>query len=153
MKIVNYFDCDNKEELIQKIAVCDWSAARFLVQLLKEGTFYKTLGGWGELYLLMDGEALVSFATFTGQDAVRDESLMPWIGFVFTVPAYRGHRYAGRVLAHAEAAAAARGYDKIYIGTDHVGLYEKYGYEYQENRIDCWGSDQRVLFKKLNRAT
>lgn len=45
MKIVSYFDCDNKEELIQKIAVCDWSAARFLVQLLKEGTFYETLGG------------------------------------------------------------------------------------------------------------
>ena len=153
MKIVSYFDCDNKEELIQKIAVCDWSAARFLVQLLKEGTFYETLGGWGELYLLMDGEDLVSFATFTGQDAVRDESLVPWIGFVFTVPSYRGHRYAGRVLAHIEAVAAARGYDKIYIGTDHVGLYEKYGYEYQENRMDCWGSDQRVLFKKLDSAT
>ena len=112
--IVSYFDCDNKEELVQKIAACDWSAARFLVQLLKEGTFYETLGGWGELYLLMDGENLVSFATFTGQDAVRDESLVPWIGFVFTVPEYRSHRYAGRVLAHAEAAAAARGYDKIY---------------------------------------
>lgn len=101
----------------------------------------------------MDGEDLVSFATFTGQDAVRDESLVPWIGFVFTVPSYRGHRYAGRVLAHIEAVAAARGYDKIYIGTDHVGLYEKYGYEYQENRMDCWGSDQRVLFKKLDSAT
>lgn len=149
MRIINYFESKNQAELITQIAACDWSAARFLVDLLNKGTFYETLGGWGELYLLMDGENLVSFATFTGQDSVRDESLTPWIGFVYTVPEYRGQRYAGRILTHAEAQAASRGYSKIYIATDHVGLYEKYGYSYQENRIDCWGSDQRVLYKNL----
>lgn len=149
MRIIHYFEYPNKEALTQKIATCDWSAARFLVELLQKGTFHETLGGWGDLYLLMDGEDLVSFATFTGQDAVRDESLTPWIGFVYTVLEYRGHRYAGQILAHAETVAASRGYSKIYIATDHVGLYEKFGYEYLENRIDCWGSDQRVLFKNL----
>ena len=107
------------------------------------------LGGWGEIFLLMDGENLVSFLTLSGQDAVRDEALSPWIGFVFTVPEYRGHRYAGQVLSHAESCAAARGYSRIYIGTDHVGLYEKYGYTYLENRIDCWGDDMRVLYKDI----
>ena len=149
MRIVNYFESQNQPELMKKIAACDWSAARFLVDLLQKGAFHETLGGWGELYLLMDGENLVSFVTFTGQDAVRDESLTPWIGFVYTVPSYRGHRYAGQVLSHAEEQAANRGYSKIYIATDYVGLYEKYGYSYQENRIDCWGSDQRVLYKNL----
>ena len=149
MRIINYFESANWEQLTQKITVCDWSAARFLAALLEKGTFHDTLGGWGDLYLLMDGENLVSFLTFTGQDAVRDEKLTPWIGFVYTVPAYRGHRCAGQLLAHAEAQAANRGYKKIYIATDHVGLYEKYGYSYQENRIDCWGDDMRVLYKNL----
>ena len=149
MHIINYMESQNKSQLIQKLAACDWSAARFLVELLQKDTFYDTLGGWGDLYLLMYGENLASFVTFTGQDAVRDESLTPWIGFVYTVPEYRGHRYAGQLLAHAEAQAANRGYNKIYIATDHVGLYEKYGYSYQENRIDCWGDDQRVLYKNL----
>ena len=149
MRIINYFESANWEQLTKKIAVCDWSAARFLAELLEKGTFHDTLGGWGDLYLPMDGENLVSFLTFTGQDAVRDEKLTPWIGFVYTVPAYRGHRCAGQLLAHAEAQAANRGYKKIYIATDHVGLYEKYGYSYQENRIDCWGDDMRVLYKNL----
>ena len=149
MKIINYFDCENREALAEKIAACDWSAARFLVKLLQTGTFEDTLGGWGALYLLMEGEELVSFLTLTGQDAVRDEGLTPWIGFVYTVPGYRGHRHAGQLLAHAESVAAGRGYSKIYIATDHVGLYEKYGYTYQENRIDCWGDDMRVLFKNV----
>ncbi len=149
MKITNFFESAEQAALIAKIADCDWSAARFLVELLQKGTFRETLGGWGELYLLMDGEKLVSFATLTNQDAVRDESLYPWIGFVYTVPEYRGHRYAGRVLAYAEAVAASRGYGSVYIATDHVGLYEKYGYGYLENRIDCWGDNERVLVKAL----
>jgi predicted acetyltransferase len=149
MEIINYFESKNKPELIKKIEKCDWSAAKFLVELLTKGTFDETLGGWGKLYLLMDGEKLVSFLTFTGLDAVRDESLTPWIGFVFTVPEYRGHRYAGLLLTHAEQEAVRKEYPKMYIATDHVGLYEKYGYTYWENRTDIWGDDMRVLYKDL----
>ena len=149
MQIISYFESEHQQELTEKLAACDWSAAKFLVQLLSEDRFFSMLGGWGELYLLMEGEALVSFATLTGQDAVRDESLTPWIGFVYTVPEHRGHRHAGQVLSHAESVAASRGYRKIYIATDHVGLYEKYGYSYLENRMDYWGSDMRILRKDL----
>ena len=149
MMIVDFFQSDQQELLIAEIEKCDWSAARFLVKLLREDTFYQTLGGWGHLLLLMDGENLVSFLTLTGQDAVRDELLTPWIGFVFTKPEYRGHRRAGELLSFAEACAAKMGYMKLYIATDHVGLYEKYGYEYFENRIDCWGDEARILQKSL----
>ena len=149
MEIISYFESENREKLIKKIADCDWNAARFLADLLRKGTFEETLGGWGYLFLLMDGETLVSFATMTGQDAVRDESLTPWIGFVFTQPEFRGHRYSEQVLAYAESVAAQLGYGRVYLETDHVGLYEKYGYIYLENRTDCWGEDARVLYKNL----
>ena len=149
MTIVNYFECADQERLLRQLAGCEWSAARFLVELLEKGTFHDMLGGAGDLYLLMDGEKLVSFATLTMQDSIRDESLFPWIGFVYTVPEYRGHRYAGQLLAHGEAIAAARGHKRVYIATDHVGLYEKYGYTYLENRVDYWGDDQQVLYKEV----
>ena len=149
MEIINYFECENQPELRGKIGACDWSAARFLVKLLEENTFPETLGGWGQLFVLMEGENLVSFCTLTGQDAIRDETLTPWIGFVFTQPRYRGCRYAGKLLAHAEAAALRLGFSRVYLETGHVGLYEKYGYCYLENRIDCWGEDTRVLRKDL----
>lgn len=149
MRIIEYFETENKVPLLAQLENVDWSAARFLVSLIREGTFSDTLGGWGRLYLLMDGQRLVSFATLAGQDSVRDESLGPWIGFVYTDPEYRGRRCAGQLLSHAEAAAAGMGYVRVCIATDHVGLYEKYGYTYLENRVDCWGSDQRVLFKAL----
>jgi GNAT superfamily N-acetyltransferase len=132
MEIYNYFEYGDQEKILADIDHCDWSAAHFLADLLRKGTFNDTLGGWGKLYILMDGDKLVSFLTLTGQDAVRDESLTPWIGFVYTKPEYRGNRYAGLLIARSEAEAAGMGYPKVYIASDHVGLYEKYGYAYQK---------------------
>lgn len=147
MEIVNFFECDRQVELIEKIADCDWRAAKFLVELLQTNKFYEMLGGWGYLFILMDGDQLVSFVTLTGQDAIRDETMTPWIGFVFTAPEYRGHRWAGRLLVHSEECARKLGYSKIYIATDHVGLYEKYGFVYMDNRLDLWGGENRVYYK------
>ena len=94
----------------------------------------------------------MSLATLSRQDCISDESLFPWIGFVYTSPAYRGHRYAGRLLSHGEAVAAGQGHGNVYLTTDHVGLYEKYGYEYLESRLDRWGNAQRVMRKTLKGA-
>ncbi|MBQ8000377.1 MAG: GNAT family N-acetyltransferase [Ruminococcus sp.] len=149
MQIINYFESDKSNELIEKIEACDWGAAKFLAELLREDRFFEMLGGEGDLYILMDGKSLVSYLTLTKQDVVRDESMYPWIGFVYTVPEYRGHRYCEKLISYAEDVARSKGYKKVYIATDHIGLYEKFGYEYLENRIGYWGDDNRVLFKTL----
>ena len=149
MQIISYFESENQAELTEKLSHVDWSAAKFLVALLREDRFFAMLGGRGDIYLLMDGENIVSFATLTGQDSVRDENLTPWSGFVYTAPEYRGHRYAGQLLKHIEEEAVKKGHARLYISTDHVGLYEKYGYTYLENRLDYWGDDTRVLCKSL----
>ena len=102
MQIINYFECDTKNELIEKIEACDWGAAKFLAELLRENRFFEMLGGEGDLYLLMDGEILVSFLTLTKQDVVRDEGMYPWIGFVYTAPEYRGNRYSEKLMKYAD---------------------------------------------------
>lgn len=149
MQIVSYFESEEKAKFIEKIDACDWGAAKFLTELLRENRFFEMLGGEGELYLLMDGDELVSFLTLTKQDVIRDESMFPWIGFVFTVPEYRGHRFSEKLMNYAEDVAREKGFGKVYVATDHVGLYEKFGYEYLENRIDYWDDDNRVLCKGL----
>ena len=151
MQIVNYFESDIKNQLVEKIEACDWGAAKFLVELLKEDRFFEMLGGEGDLFVMLDGDNLVSFLTLTKQDVVRDESMYPWVGFVFTVPEYRGNRYSEKLMNHAEKVALEKGYDRVYVATDHFGLYEKYGYDYLVNRIGYWGDDNRVLCKMLNK--
>ena len=148
MNIINFYESKDQNSLIEKIEQGDWRAAKFLAKLLREGTFPQATGG-GTVYLLMDGEAIVSFVTLTRQDCIADETLYPWLGFFYTFPAYRGHHYGGQLLAYAAEEVKKRGGKQVHIATDHVGLYEKYGFTYLENREDIYGIDSRIYVKNL----
>lgn len=148
MQIIDFFQAAQRETLIAKIEAGDWGAAKFLAKLLREDAFQGAVGG-GTVYLLMDGENIVSFVTLTRRDCIADESLYPWLGFFYTFPAYRGKRYGGLLLSYAAEQAKGAGYEKVYLATDHIGLYEKYGFTYQENRISIYGEDSRIYVKKL----
>lgn len=148
MEIINYFESENKLHWLAEIKASDWGAAPVLAGFLESGTFFEKLGD-GVLLMLTDGDKLVSYMTFSFQDCVDDKSLYPWIGFVFTAPEYRGHRYAGRLIERCEELARERNVKNIYICTDHIGLYEKYGYSYLENRVDIYGEDSRIYIKSI----
>lgn len=148
MEIINYFESDARGHWLAEIKKSDWRASSTLVGFLENGTFFENLGD-GVLLLLTDGDKLVSFVTFAQRDCIDDKSLSPWIGFVYTFPEYRGHRYAGRIIARCEALAKEHDVKNIYICTDHIGLYEKYGYTYMENRVDIYGDDSRIYVKRI----
>lgn len=147
MKIFDYFYNKN-EKWIDKIRSCDWRAAKFLADLLEQNTFHKTLGN-GSLFIMADGEKPVAFCTLTHRDCIEDDNLFPWIGFVFTAPEYRGHRYSGEVIGVACERAVRQGFDKVYLATDHIGLYEKYGFTYMESRNDIYNEESRIYFKEI----
>lgn len=82
-------------------------------------------------------------------DDIQPTNLSPWIGFLYTFPDYRGHNYAGMLLDYAESIATVMEREYIYISTNHVGLYEKYGYEFYNMEKDINGEDSRVYRKAL----
>ena len=75
--------------------------------------------------------------------------MSPWIGFVYTFPDYRGHRYVGMLLDYAESIATVMNREYIYISTGHTGLYEKYGYEFYKMDKDIEGEKSRIYRKAL----
>lgn len=146
MQIIDYFQAENREQWRTQIAACEWRAARFLAHLLEKDEFHQNVGK-GTVYLLADGDKLVSFISLAEKDCV-DVPHGPWIGFVHTAPEYRGHRYVGKLIDHACRVAGEHGVQRVYICTDHVGLYEKYGFTYLENRVSIYGEDSRVYVRE-----
>ena len=148
MRIINYFTCDNQLHWLAQIAGYEWRAAKYLASLLAESEFQRTVGE-GTVYLLAEGDVLVSFLSLAQRDCVDAPEYAPWIGFVHTAPEYRGHRHMGKLLDHACAAAREHGAAQVYLCTDHVGLYEKYGFTYLENRVSIYGEDSRIYIRDL----
>jgi len=150
VEIIEYFSSKNKEHWKKQIALADWRAAKFLLKLLNDvKKFDELLGCGGKLFLLVDGKTIISFVTLTHQDCIRDDNMFPWLGFLYTYPDYRGNRYGEQLLNYVEKNAKAENHANIYLGTDHIGLYEKYGYIYLETRKDYWNDETRIYCKKL----
>ena len=85
---------------------------------LEDDKLKQMCGDSTEVYMLTDGDKLVSFATLAPQDEIDAPKLTPWIGFVYTFPAYRGHRNAGKLIAHICEVLKSAGTEKVYISTD-----------------------------------
>ena len=145
MQIIDYFKTENQAHWRAQIASYEWRAAKFLARLLENGEFHANVGK-GTLYLLTDGDKLVSFVTLAERDCV-DVPYGPWIGFVHTAPEYRGHRHVGKLINHACCAAGEQGVHRVYLCTDHVGLYVKFGFTYLENRVSIYGEDSRIYMR------
>lgn len=144
MQIIDFYECADQSHWIDEIDKCDWRAGAFLRSLLLENRLKELCGESTRLLLLADGEKLVSFCTLAEQDDIRDTDITPWIGFVYTYPEYRGHRYVGRLLERACELAKEDGHKHVYISTNEDGLYEKYGFSFWKMMKDMEGSDSKV---------
>ena len=151
MEILEYFSLSANRQAYwsDRIAEGDWRAAPYLAAHLQKETFQHRYGPNGKVFLLTDEESLISFCTLVPQDEIKDDTLLPWIGFVYTFPAYRGRRYSETVINHACAAARDEGHKTIYLTSDEEGLYEKYGFTSMGYRDTMEGHKTQVFYREL----
>ena len=144
LRIIEYYSCDEQSRWLNEIQKSDWGAGQYLYELLRDHRLKELCGESTKVLLLADGEQLVSFCTYAEQDDIRESSLTPWVGFVYTFPAFRGNRYMGQLLDYAEVLAHGEDHRYVYISTGETGLYEKYGYSFWKSMKDVNGEDSRV---------
>lgn len=87
----------------------------------------QTENGW---YLCLDGEKIVGGLGIVDNDFHDRKDLKPNVCAVYTEKTYRGKGVAGRLLDMAVADMRKKGISPLYLVTDHVGFYERYGWEY-----------------------
>lgn len=150
MQVIEYFKCDKPEHWLYQIGKSDWGAGQYLYKLLSEKRLNDVVGENPKVLMLTDGNELISFCTYSKKDDIQPTMLTPWIGFVYTFPQYRGHRYVGKLLQKIENLAKDEKVHDIFISTDHTGLYEKYGYEFYQMMNDMNGEASRVYIKHVN---
>jgi len=151
VSLLDYFALDESVRPCWRdaIAAQDWSAARFLANVLAEGRFHRLFGGDARLLLAADDGVLAGFCTYAHQDEIPAPDLFPWIGFVYVAPEYRGRRLSERLIERACALAREGGHRRVYLSTDHVGLYEKYGFAHLRDMADSRGNPCRVYVREL----
>lgn len=134
-----------EQQCLAYLAQVDWGAAKKLRQTIIDGTFVQNFGRTAKLYFLIgtpDCNAaqtqptnqarsemqIKGFGAIVEQDYLPLPDLSPWISSIWVDPKYRGEHLSSQIVEFLEAVIRTQGESKVYILTQHQGLYERYGY-------------------------
>jgi len=95
-------------------------------------------------YLLTDGEAIIGCAGLITNDFISRMDLYPWVCSIYIEEEHRGHAYGAVLLEKAKEDAKKGGFAHLYLCTDHIGYYEKYGFENIGTGYHPWGASSRI---------
>ena len=88
---------------------------------------HRTEYGW---YLcLCDGKIVAGLGVIENDFHDRKD-LTPNVCAVYTEEQYRSRGIAGELLNYVVSDCAAQGISPLYLVTDHIGFYERYGWEF-----------------------
>jgi len=83
--------------------------------------------GW---YLCLDGERIIGGLGVIENDFHDRSDLAPNVCAVYTEEAFRGRGIAGRLLKAVVEGMRSKGVTPLYLVSDHIGFYERYGWEF-----------------------
>ena len=68
-----------------------------------------------------------------------------WIATLYMDPAYRGKHLSHVLIDHARRRGGELGFDKIYLASEHVNYYEKYGFYTIGPDACAWGEPTQMF--------
>lgn len=95
-------------------------------------------------YLMMKNDKIVGSYGLIVNDFISRQDLWPWLCAVYIEESERGKALGSILLEHGRKEAANLGFPVVYLSTDHVGLYEKYGWQYIGQGYAITGKDTRI---------
>lgn len=104
---------------------------------------------WETPFAAMIDGRIVGMANIMKSDYYPLPEIYPWVTSVFVSEEYRGHKISEKLIDFANNYAKEIGFDRTYIPTEHIGLYEKYGYRYIKDIVNYGNGIDRLYVKEL----
>ena len=102
-----------------------------------------------QMYILKDDNTLIGSFSFKERELAGDEFKgSPWVSCLIIKKEFRGKGY-GEILLQYLDKISQENYKQVYLLTEHIGLYEKIGFQYIKE-IDHNGQINRLYVKNYN---
>ena len=95
-------------------------------------------------YLLQTEGKTIGCAGLITNDFISRGDLYPWICAIFIEEKHRGNAYGALLIEKAKTDAESFGFEYLYLCTEHIGYYEKYGFQYIGQGHHPWGESSRI---------
>jgi GNAT superfamily N-acetyltransferase len=101
-------------------------------------------------YLMLAGDMIIGSYGLITNDFISRQDLYPWLCALFVEPAWRGRQLGAELLEHGRIEAARLGFGRLYLSTDHLGYYEKYGWDFLAYGYNPAGEPERIYTIETN---
>lgn len=100
-------------------------------------------------YLLMDKDKIIGGAGLIPNDFISRMDLYPWLCSLYIEEDHRGNSYSSLLIEKIKSDTKKLGFKNLYLCTDHIRFYEKYGFEFIGMGYHPWGESSRIYGIKL----
>lgn len=134
------------EKLIRFVEQFSWEEVKeHSLQVIKNWEFEE----WEAPFAATVDGNVIGMVTIMKSDYYPLPEIYPWISTLFVTEEFRGSRISGKLIDFANEYAKSIGFDRTYIPTEFVGLYEKYGYRYIKDIVNYGNGIDRLYVKRL----
>ena len=136
------------DQLIDFVAHFSWEEVKeHTLKSLRQWDF----SDWETMMVAIADGKIVGMASLLKTDYYPLPEIYPWVSSLFVSEEYRGQRISQMLVDYANAYALSLGFVRTYIPSEHVGLYEKYGYTYIKDIVNYGGGTDRLYVKELQK--
>ncbi|ABR47620.1 GCN5-related N-acetyltransferase [Alkaliphilus metalliredigens QYMF] len=100
-------------------------------------------------YLLIDNDKVIGCAGLITNDFISRMDLYPWVCSIYIEEKYRGNAYGSILLEQAKIDAKEGGFSHLYLCTNHIEYYERYGFQHIGIGYHPWGDSSRIYATTL----
>lgn len=100
-------------------------------------------------YLLEKDSDIIGCAGLVTNDFISRMDLYPWLCAMFIEEKHRRNNYGNLLIEKAKKDAKQFGFNYLNLCTDHIGYYEKYGFEYIGKGYHPWEEESRIYQAKI----
>ena len=139
-------DTETAVALLEFVKNFSWNEVKdHTVSLLENWKFEE----WETPFVAIVNGKIVGMVTIMKSDYYPLPEIFPWISTLFVSEKYRGNRISGKLIEFANQYAKSIGFNNTYIPTEHIGLYEKFGYHYVKDIVNYGNGIDRLYVKEL----
>ena len=139
-------DTDLADKLIRFVENFSWEEVKeHILWVLRTWEFTD----WEAIFVAMVDGQIVGMTSIMKADYYPLPEIYPWISSVFVTEEYRGHKISEKLINFANVYAKEAGFSRTYIPSEHIGLYEKYGYHYLKDIVNFGNGIDRLYVKEL----
>ena len=103
-----------------------------------------------QIVIATENGEIIGYYSLVEKELVKDNhDYTPWLGTLFVREKYRGKHYSPILIENVCSRVKNMGYENLYLATEHIGYYEKFGFKEIGLGLFQWGEPTKFYKKVL----